>query len=320
MPLQPAGAVWVRVPATSANLGPGFDSFGLALAKYDTVEIEWGSGGDPVVIDVRGEGADVVPRDASHLVVRSLLAGLDTWAGERPASLRLSCDNQLPHGRGLGSSAAAIVAGLVAARAMLADPHQVGGDDVLGLANRVEGHPDNVAAALAGGFVVSWTDRDRTRSLSLAPDPRVLPVVCIPGWPMSTEQARGLLPADVPHADAAFTAARAALLVAALSEHPELLLEATEDRLHQPYRAAALGPSAELLARLRGAGVPAVVSGAGPSVLALLSVHPQDSAGRAVAATEVSSIAGTDWTVEVLPVDRHGASVEYLDQDTRLDL
>lgn len=317
--LQPS-TVRVRVPATSANVGPGFDSFGLALAKYDTVEVDVGRGHGPLRVDVRGEGADDVPRDASHLVVRSLLTGIEEWSGERPTSVRLRCDNQLPHGRGLGSSAAAIVAGLVAARAVLFEPGLVTEDDVLALAARLEGHPDNVAAALAGGFVVAWTEGERARAVSLAPDPRVQPVICVPGWPMSTQTARGLLPAEVPHADAVYTAARAALLVAALGGRPELLLEATQDRLHQPYRAAALGRTTDLVAALRAAGVPAVVSGAGPSVLALLSVDPDDGPGRAAAAAEVSRLAGTDWSVETLDVDLQGANLEYLDRDTRFDL
>ena len=314
----------VRVPATSANLGPGFDSFGLALATYDTVEVGWDTeqrtGQHTLSVDVRGEGAGVVPRDGSHLVVRSLYAGLDAWAGERPASVWLRCRNSTPHGRGLGSSAAAIVAGLVSARAGLTDADRVSDDDVLDLASRLEGHPDNVAAALRGGFVVAWTDRDRARSVSLTPDPRVLPVVCVPGWTMSTQQARVLLPADVPHADASFTAGRAALLVASLCRHPELLLEATEDRLHQPYRAAVLGPSADLLARLRAAGVAAVISGAGPTVLALLDVNPTDEPRRVAAAAELVAISGDAWSVRPLDVDHRGALLEYLDRDTRLDL
>lgn len=319
--IQPA-VVRVRAPATSANLGPGFDSFGLALAKYDTVEIEVGSGDGPLTVDVSGEGAADVPRDASHLVVSSLLAGVETWAGERPAAVRVRCHNELPHGRGLGSSAAAIVAGLVAARAVLAESDRVTDTDVLDLAHRIEGHPDNVAAALAGGFVVCWTEDGRARAVRLETDPRVLPVVCVPGWPMSTAQARGLLPSEVSHADAVFTAARAGLLVAALTGRPDLLLEATEDRLHQPYRAPSLGRSADLVARLRAERIPAVLSGAGPSVLALLQSAPGDGAdgdaGRAAAA--VRRVAGSDWAVESLGVDQHGARVEYLDGDTRFAL
>lgn len=311
------GTVRVRVPATSANLGPGFDSFGMALAKHDLVELEVGADGEALRIDVVGEGADEVPRDDTHLVVRALRAGLGAWCDRSPRSVRLRCTNAVPHSRGLGSSAAAIVAGLVGARSMLADPGQVSDEDLLGLANRLEGHPDNVAACLSGGFTVAWGEPDRTRSVRLTPDPRIQPIVCVPAWPMSTEQARGLLPPQVPHADAVFTAARAALLVAAIGQRPDLLLEATQDRLHQPYRAAATRPSADLVAALRSAGVPAVVSGAGPSVLALTL---RGAAGAPAAGRQIEDVAGPDWVVEALDVDTQGAIVEYVGHDTRLDL
>lgn len=311
------GTVRVRVPATSANLGPGYDSFGLALARYDEVEVDVAASAAPLRIDVSGEGAGDVPRDASHLVVRSMLAGLDAWGAPRPVALHLRCANAIPHGRGLGSSAAAIVAGLLAARAVVDDPDRVADDEVLALAGDLEGHPDNVAACLSGGFTVSWSSGDRARSVRLTPDARIQPVVCVPGWSMSTEEARGLLPQQVPHADAAFTASRAALLVAAVSERPDLLLEATEDRLHQPYRAAAMVPSAELMADLRSADVPAVISGAGPTVLALTMPGAQEPDR---VKTRIQEIAGPAWTVQPLAVDSRGAAAEYLDRQTRFAL
>lgn len=300
------GAVRVRAPASSANLGPGFDSLGLALALHDQVVAEVGS--DGCVVDVRGEGAADVPRDESHLVARALLTGLETWAGQRPPGLRLTCRNRLPHGRGLGSSAAAVVSGLLAARGLMVDADRVGDAEVLDLANRIEGHPDNVAACLLGGLTVAWTDQSAARAARLDLHPSVRAVLCVPAWPMSTAQARGLLPPRVPHADAVFNSARAALLVAALTREPGLLLTATEDRLHQPYRATAMQPTADLMAELRSAGMAAVVSGAGPTVLVL---------GNGGTESRVRSIAGAEWTVEALEIDPGGASAEYLAADAR---
>lgn len=274
--------VMVRTPATSANLGPGFDAFGLALAWHDEVTAEVTEGG--LEVEVTGVAAGRVPRDERHLIVRAMRATFERLGGQ-PPGLRLSCRNSIPHGRGLGSSAAAICAGVLAANALAA---AVGGksldaDELLDVAAGLEGHPDNVAACLLGNLTIAWSTpgagedgatRMAYRAVSLAPVADVVPVVFVPGTPLSTEVARGLLPAAVPHADAAFTAGRAGLLVAALTapmpsaERAELLLEATEDRLHQHYRAPAMPESAELIARLRAAGVAAVVSGAGPTVLA----------------------------------------------------
>ncbi len=296
-----APGVRVRVPATSANLGPGFDTFGLALGQYDEVDVT--VGGDALVVEVSGEAADDVPRDETHLVVSSILAALRRWASE-PAGLRVRCRNTIPHARGLGSSAAAIVAGVVAAR-RLVDDDGIGDDDVLALATELEGHPDNVAAALSGGFTLAWTGDDGARAVRLTPHPDVLPVVCVPGWPMSTTAARGLLPAEVPHADAVFNASRSGLLVAALTQAPERLLDATQDRLHQPYRAPAMQPTADLLQRLRARGVPAVLSGAGPTVLALC-----DRRGQGV--DDVADVVGEEWQVRAPGLDLDGATCSRL--------
>jgi homoserine kinase len=275
--------VSVRVPASSANLGPGFDSLGMAFAMHDTVTAEafapgmsGSRGSEPgVEISVEGEGAGSVPKDETHLVIRALRTGLQ-HAGVVQPGLRLHCLNSVPHGRGLGSSSAAIVAGLVAARGLLADPVGLTVADVFELATAMEGHPDNAAATLFGGFTVAWTEgigergaRGAARAVRIPLDPRVGVVLCVPDDELPTSRARAMLPAFVPHGDAAFNAGRAALLVEALSRRPEVLVAATEDRLHQKLRAPAMPHTATLLAAVRRAGGAAVVSGAGPSLLVL---------------------------------------------------
>jgi homoserine kinase len=294
----------VRVPATSANLGPGFDAVGLALGLYDDVVAQV-SDEPGVRVDVHGEGAETVPRDHRHLVAKAMLRGFDALGG-RPRGVDLVCANRIPHGRGLGSSAAAIVSGLVLARALV-----VGGDErlpdatLLELATAVEGHPDNVAACLYGGAVVAWTRASgEIDVLRLAPAAALVAVVCVPSSSVPTKKARALLPETVPHADAAFNVARAALLVPALTTRPDLLLEATDDRLHQPYRRPAYPRTADLVAKLRAAGIAAAVSGAGPTVLALTD---------AAAAPSVVAFAGARFTTSVLEIDADGARVVPLD-------
>jgi homoserine kinase len=248
------GPVTVRVPATSANLGPGFDCLGLALDLHDDVGVAAGdpADGDAVDVAVTGEGAGAVPSDASHLVVRAVHRALDELGEPRPP-LRLVCTNRIPHGRGLGSSAAAVVAGLLAGRTIVDDgADRLGDADLLRLATAMEGHPDNVAACLRGGLTFAWGDP--VRVLRLDADPRLAPVALVPSTRSSTKKVRGLLPSSVPYADAVFNAARAALLPTALTSAPELLMSATEDRLHQQYRAPAMPESAELVASLRSAG------------------------------------------------------------------
>jgi homoserine kinase len=261
--------VWVRAPATSANLGPGFDALGLALACHDEVMARVTAGG--ITVDVAGEGAGELPTDASHLVVRSMQAVFDEL-GEQPAGLELRCVNRIPQARGLGSSSSAIVAGVLAARALVVDgAARMSDDAVLRLVSRIEGHPDNVAPCLLGGFTIAWTQDDGARAVRTDPAPGVRPVLFIPSERGLTEVARAALPDSVPHGDAAFNAGRAALLAHALTKAPELLFPATEDRLHQPYRASGAPASAALVAELRAAGVAAVISGAGPSVLAFVT-------------------------------------------------
>lgn len=259
--------VVVEVPATSANLGPGFDSLGLALGVGDTLRAQAYDG--PLRIEVTGSGEGEVPLDERHLVWRAMSQTF-ALAGVESPGVRLSCVNVIPHARGMGSSSAAIVGGIALARALMAeDP--LDDDAALDLANRIEGHPDNVAPAQLGGFTIAGVRAGRVVVARLDVDERIGGVVLVPPTPVETEVARGLLPATVPHADAAANAGAAALLVAALTGRPDLLLAGTEDLLHQGYRRPAMPASLELIESLRSDGVAAVVSGAGPSVLALCS-------------------------------------------------
>ena len=265
-----ADRVLVKVPATSANLGPGFDALGIALGIFDEVEVRLVAA-DTVEVEVRGEGAGQVPTGADHLIVRALRHTLDA-VGAPLAGLHLTCTNTIPHGRGLGSSAAAAVAGVLAGRALLADPAALNAMDVLALVTEFEGHPDNAAPAILGGGTIAWFDgsgKNDPRAARFEVDPRVTATVLIPDTHLATSTARAVLPSEVPHADAAFNVGRASLLVHALTVAPELLLVATEDRLHQPQRTAVMPGSAELLHTLRSAGFAATISGAGPTVLVL---------------------------------------------------
>jgi homoserine kinase len=263
------GAVTVQVPATSANLGPGFDCFGLALDLHDTLTAEVADSDLVLEIEIEGEGADSLPRDEGHLVVRAMSAAFSA-AGVGPTGLRLTCSNAIPQARGLGSSSAAIVGGLALARALLADGESLLPDTaLLALANGLEGHPDNVAPAIFGGFVISGQDAGDVWAEQVPISDAVSAVVFVPPTGLSTQAARGLLPAEVPHAAAAANTGRAALLVAALGHAPERLLRATEDFLHQDYRAPAMPESLALVRSLRADGHAAVVSGAGPTVLVL---------------------------------------------------
>ena len=288
--------VRVRVPATSANLGPGYDAFGLALGLYDEVQAETVDDGS-VRVDVEGEGAGSVPTDAGNLVVRAMHETFAELGVEAPG-LHLVCRNAVPHGRGLGSSAAAIVAGVTAARSLAG--HGPDRAAVLATAARLEGHPDNVAAAVLGGLTIAWGDRGQVEAVRVEVAAAVHPVLFVPEHTLSTETARAMLPAEVPHADAARNAARAALLVVALTQRPDLLHAATEDRLHQAQRAPAMPATATLVAGLREAGHAAVVSGAGPSVLVL-------GAGE-----EIDAAVPAGWWRLDLPVDTTGVDVASL--------
>jgi homoserine kinase len=260
------------VAASSANLGPGFDSLGLALSLYDEIVVETTESG--LTVDVEGQGAGQVPHDSTHLVVRAIQHGLRA-VDATVAGLNVRCCNNIPHSRGLGSSAAAVVGGLAAVNGLVAQAglQPMTAAELIQRSSEFEGHPDNASAAVLGGGVVSWTSTGATGPRYAAAGMRIHPdirlFVAIPEQKSLTAETRVLLPGSVSHGDARFNVSRAALAVVALTERPDLLMEATEDVLHQPHRAGAMRPSAEYLFMLRRSNIAAVLSGAGPAVLAL---------------------------------------------------
>jgi homoserine kinase len=295
------GPVVVRVPATSANLGPGFDALGLALELRDTFQGSVTSGG--LVVEVGGEAADDVERDERNLVVRAMRAAFEALDVD-PPGLELVCTNAIPHGRGLGSSAAAIVGGVHLARGLVQGGRSRLPDHAaFQLAAELEGHPDNVAAASFGGLTVAWRENDVCHAAPAQVGPGIRTVALVPPTALSTEVARNLLPDSVPHADAAADAGRAALLVAALTTGwTAKLHDATRDWLHQNYRRTAMPESLDLVDALRAQGHAAVVSGAGPSVLVLT-----DGAGT----NRVEAFTPAGWDCRPLDVAQTGARVEW---------
>ena len=294
--------VSVRVPATSANLGPGFDTLGMALAFYDELEVE-AVAENNVIVDVTGEGAGEVATDETNLVVKCMQFTFDRF-GQKMPGLRIKAHNVIPHGRGMGSSGAAVVSGIMAAKGLLEGIVEIGPNELLDIATELEGHPDNVAPALFGSLNIAWEDEQGPHTKKLFVHRGVSPLVLVPSFQLSTKLARSLQPESVPHEDAVFNVSRSALLIAALTASPELLLEATQDRLHQDYRASAMPQTATLIQALRDRGHAAVVSGAGPSVLVLAS----DPAERLEAAKFVTE-SYPEWKTLLLAVDFKGATV-----------
>lgn len=305
---MPEGHCGVRVPATSANLGPGFDCLGLALELDDEIEARFVAGGD-VVVEVQGHGAGHVPTDAGNLVARTVRTGLEAFdeSGDLARrGLALRCRNVIPHGRGLGSSASAIVGGLAVAAQLAGVWDLLSPAELVALATRLEGHPDNVAPGVLGGATIAWMQDAHGvgwvgRATRLEVHPEIVPVLAVPEVQASTHHARGALPQTVLHSDATFNVARSALLVHALTNDPGLLLEATDDRLHQVPRRAVYPEALGLVERLRALGVPAAISGAGPSVIAF-SV---DGQGAALVAT-VAGLAVHGTQVLPIPVAPRG--------------
>lgn len=294
--------VSVKVPATSANLGPGFDTLGMALSYYDELEVE-AVAGSGAVVEIIGEGAGEVPTDESNLVVRSI-AYVFEKVGIAVPGLKLKAHNVIPHGRGMGSSGAAVVSGIVAAKGLLEGVVDFTPERLLQLATDLEGHPDNVAPALFGGLTIAWEDTKGPHHKKLIVHRGVSPLELVPNFKMSTATARALQPESVPHEDAVFNVSRSALLVAALTQSPELLMAATEDRLHQEYRSEAMPEAGKVIELMRANNHAAVVSGAGPSVLVLAS----DPAERMEAA-KLAAENFPQWRALVLAVDFKGATV-----------
>ncbi len=297
----------VRVPATSANLGPGFDTLGLALGLNDEITVT--TRAEPgVVVRVAGVGEGEVPADETNLVARAA-AYVYEKLGRALPGIDIEAHNRIPHGRGMGSSGAAIVAGMMIAAGLLEfhdeEPLFLNGEEILRFATEMEGHPDNVAPAIFGGLTIAWMAGEQPRVKRLLVHRGIYPLVLVPDFTMSTELARSLQPKQVPHEDAVFNLSRSALLVAALTQSPELLFEATEDRLHQNYRGEAMPETRNLIATLRQAGHAAVVSGAGPSILVLAA----DPAERQTAA-EIAARHDGGWSAQFLAVDIKGATVE----------
>ncbi|HEY9291782.1 MAG TPA: homoserine kinase [Microlunatus sp.] len=276
MSVLPTGRqVEVEVPATSANLGPGFDCLGLALDLYNSCSFSTVDETSPVAdgwqVIVSGEGAGRLPTNRRNLIVRSLERGL-ARLGVETTGVRVEAHNRIPGSRGLGSSSAAIVTGLIGAHGLARPGEPFDPAEWLPLADEIEGHPDNVAGALYGNLVLAYRRLSGDRQVAATTTtvhPEIRALALIPDTPVGTEQARSLLPTTVPHTGAAANAGRAALLVQALTADPRLLFEATADWLHQSYRSSVMPASAQLLRRLRQAELPAVISGAGPTVLVL---------------------------------------------------
>jgi homoserine kinase len=293
--------VSVKIPATSANLGPGFDTLGMALSFYDEYDAEVIASG--LEIEVHGEGANDIPTDSSNLIYQTIQTVFKK-VGKTVPPLKLTCHNKIPHGRGMGSSGAAVSGGVMLAAGLLNGEFEFSEAELLRFATDIEGHPDNVAPALFGGLTIAWVDDNGPHHKKLTVHRGVSPLVLVPPNQMSTKLARSLQPDSVPHTDAVFNVSRSALLVAALTQSPELMFAATEDRLHQNYRASAMPETSKLIQLLRDQGHAAVVSGAGPSVL-VLEIDPAER----VKAMQLAKENFPTWLPLTLAVDYKGASV-----------
>ena len=298
----------VLVPGTSANLGPGFDSFGLALDIFNRFEAElapeWR-------VDVKGEGEGVLRTDAKNRVAQAMARAF-AEAGRPELRAEIGCVNGIALGNGLGSSAAAIVGGLMLGEALA--EVELGQQRLLEIAAEMEGHPDNVAAAFVGGFTVCWNDGTRPHFARFQPARGLAAVVVVATGEPSTKTARRMLPEAVPHADAAFNVAHAGLLAASIATgRPELLGAALEDRLHEMYRASAVADLQPVYSILRDAGAAGVaLSGAGPTVIGLVAGDTDEMAHALAAevaerATDAVRALGTRRAPQALRIDRAGA-------------
>jgi homoserine kinase len=283
------------VPATSANLGPGFDAFGVALSIGLRATV---IARQQRRIVPSGEGADEVSTGDDNLVWRALLA-YSAWSGATDIpDISVAVDSDIPLERGMGSSSAAAVAGITLGRALLGG----GGanQDLIELAAEFDGHPDNVAPAILGGLVVCL----RGVAHRLEPTPRLRPVLCVPRARQSTKEARAVLPPMLPLDHAAANGARAAVVLAGLAGAMAWDPRAMIDVLHEPARFKVMPPSAHLVMELRQRGIAACLSGAGPSVLAVLGSGDEEGVAT------LRAVAGDSWTVLPLAWNLHGAGVD----------
>ncbi len=302
-----SAAVKVRVPATVANLGPGFDALGAAIRMHLEIEIE--PRRDSIEVMVEGEGAEQLPLDHSNLVIRSMNTFFD-HVGRRPPGYAVRVKNPIPIGAGLGSSAAAVVAGLFAARAVTG--RTVPQAEMVHLATTIEGHPDNVMAALLGGLVICYHQPDggELKYLRLEPSDRLVPIIVVPREGYSTAEARRALPTDVSFSDAQFTASRSALLVAAITTGAgaDVLADAMDDRLHEPHRMKLMPETAAVHMEIKQAGLPVALSGAGPSLLVV--VPRPEAATRAEQVRRICRARNAGWRVFVSEWEPLGARGE----------
>lgn len=302
-----SGAVKVRIPATVANLGPGFDALGAAIRMHLEIEIE--PRRDSIEVMVEGEGAEELPHDDTNLVIRSMNTFFD-HVGRRPPGYAVRVKNPIPIASGLGSSAAAVVGGLFAARAVTR--RTVPQAEMVALAISLEGHPDNVMPALLGGLVVCYRDARSAelRYLRLEPSDRLVPIVAVPRKGYLTSEARKALPEDVSFADAQFTASRAALLVAAITTGAgaDVLADAMDDRLHEPHRLKLMPETAAVHMEIKDAGLPVSLAGAGPSLL--IVVPRPEAATRAEQVRRICRARNEGWRVFVSEWEPLGARGE----------
>lgn len=316
-PLSAPKRFRLRVPATSANLGPGYDTLGLALEWRDDIEVTARPRLNPhepqVGVAITGEGAGELPADASHLVI-SAVERILAAKGYHLPDLDVRARNTIPHSRGLGSSAAAIATAVKTADQLI--PGGLSDDEQLQIGSRIEGHPDNYAPALRGGVAVSWLAADGPepvfRTAPLKVHPLLTCVVAVPTFVQSTQAARDVLPGSVPHDQAAKNSSRSALLVHAITTDPDLLLDATEDFLHQEYRRQAFPLSMALVDALRSRGFPTVISGAGPAVIVLTDQRRAEAASGAVRTFSAERPGDDTFAPMNLPIAHTGAIVEAL--------
>lgn len=293
--------ITIKVPATSANLGPGFDCLGLAVSMYNTVEVE---PSQSLKIEIIGEGTDSIPKNGSNLVFKAYRRTMQYL--ETPVvNLHMIQHNKIPSTRGLGSSSTAIVAGILIASEISQKALPLA--EALRIATEIEGHPDNVAPALYGGFTVSMQKEKQVRTLSFDVSEELVPVAMVPNFELSTAKARNVLPQHLPYKDAVFNVAHASFLAAAFAKGDlEHLLFAVEDKLHQPYRAGLIPGFEEIVDCGREMGIPVYLSGAGPTMMALCN---RGNANEFVVRVKPVLAKFAEWDVHVLKVENKGAQV-----------